>query len=96
MISAGQFERVCQLLSDDKRGLYLIGGRMSDPIVQYLSRHLRQYRANVFHLPSDPEVWPEYLLRMRPKDILVTIDFRRYQKSLADLATWPFTIKVPG
>ncbi|AVX06176.1 MurR/RpiR family transcriptional regulator [Maritalea myrionectae] len=86
MISASQFERVCQLLSDDKRGLYLIGGRMSDPIVQYLSRHLRQYRANVFHLPSDPEVWPEYLLRMRPKDILVTIDFRRYQKSLAELA----------
>ncbi|MCZ4271681.1 MurR/RpiR family transcriptional regulator [Maritalea porphyrae] len=86
MISAGQFERVCALLSDDKRGLYLIGGRMSDPIVQYLSRHLRQYRANVFHLPSDPEVWPEYLLRMRPKDILVTIDFRRYQNSLQELA----------
>ncbi len=86
MIAASQFERVCAMLSDDKRGLFLIGGRMSDPIVQYLSRHLRQYRANVFHLPSDPEVWPEYLLRMRPKDILVTIDFRRYQKSLAELA----------
>lgn len=85
MISARQFERVCEMLSEEKRGLYLIGGRMSDPIVQYLSRHLRQYRANVFHLPSDPEVWPEYLLRMRPKDVLVAIDFRRYQRSLQQL-----------
>ncbi|GGA26625.1 MurR/RpiR family transcriptional regulator [Neptunicoccus cionae] len=81
-----QFERVCTLLSDPKRSVYVIGGRMSDTLASYLSRHLRQIRGKVFHLPPDPEVWPEYLLRMRPRDILLVADFRRYQKSLTPLA----------
>ena len=58
---------------------------MSDTLSQFLSRHLRQVRDKVYHLPADPEAWPEYLLRMRPKDILFVADFRRYQKSLENL-----------
>lgn len=87
IISQAQFESVCSELSNEKRSLFLIGGRMSDALAQYLARHLRQYRSNVFHLPSDPEAWPEYLLRMKPRDILFVIDFRRYQKPLEELAT---------
>ena len=85
-VSDAQFERICALLSDDKRNIFIIGGRMSDALGLYLSRHLRQIRAKVFHLPSDPEVWPEYLLRMRPKDILIVADFRRYQRNLHALS----------
>ena len=59
---------------------------MSDTIASYISRHLRQVRVKVYQLPPDPEVWPEYLLRMRPRDILLVVDFRRYQASLAKLA----------
>tara|TARA_R110002073_G_scaffold49133_3_gene131554 strand:+ start:606 stop:1460 length:855 start_codon:yes stop_codon:yes gene_type:complete len=81
-----QFEKVCGLLSDPRRSIYVIGGRMSDALATYTSRHLRQVRHKVFHLPADPEVWPEYLLRMRPRDILLVVDFRRYQASLAALA----------
>nr|WP_325250040.1 MurR/RpiR family transcriptional regulator [Amylibacter sp.] len=82
-----QFDMVCNLLSDPKRSIYVIGGRMSDTLATYLSRHLRQVRGKIFHVPPDPEVWPEYLLRMRPRDILMVADFRRYQKSLEILAT---------
>lgn len=85
-VSDAQFERICALLSDEKRSIYIIGGRMSDALGLYLSRHLRQIRAKVFHLPSDPEIWPEYLLRMRPKDVLFIVDFRRYQKNLEVLS----------
>ena len=85
IISQAQFESICTDLANEKRSLFLIGGRMSDALAQYLARHLRQYRSNVFHLPSDPEVWPEYLLRMKPRDILFVIDFRRYQKPLEQL-----------
>ncbi|WP_321449376.1 MurR/RpiR family transcriptional regulator [uncultured Cohaesibacter sp.] len=85
-ISEAQFDRICQMLSDTKRSLYFIGGRMSDTLMQYMSRHLRQIRQKVYHLPSDPEMWPEYLLRMRAKDILVIADFRRYQSNLTHLA----------
>lgn len=85
-ISEAQFERVCAMLSDEKRSIYIIGGRMSDTLAQLLSRHLRQIRAKVFQVPSDPEVWPEYLLRMRTRDVLFIVDFRRYQNSLLTLA----------
>jgi DNA-binding MurR/RpiR family transcriptional regulator len=31
-------------------------------------------------------VWPEYVLRLRPRDIVLMIDFRRYQASLNRLS----------
>lgn len=86
-VSATQIERICDLLSDSKRRIFLIGGRMSDSIATFFARHLRQIRKDVFHIPSDPEIWPEYLLRMRPSDVVVIIDFRRYQASLAEFST---------
>ena len=58
-LSAAQFNRICELLSDPKRRIYLIGGRMSDSLADFFARHLRQVRKDVFHIPPDPEVWPE-------------------------------------
>ncbi|MDV6250531.1 MurR/RpiR family transcriptional regulator [Vibrio sp. EA2] len=85
-LSEAQFNRVCKLLSASDRRVFIIGNRMSDPIALYFFRHLRQIRSKVYHIPSDPEEWPEYLLRIRPKDILVIVDFRRYQERLCELA----------
>ena len=85
-ITEEQFNRVCTLLSHPKHNIYVIGGRISDTIAAHLSFHLRQARRGVFHLPSDPETWPEYLLQMKPGDIFFVVDFRRYQTSLASLA----------
>lgn len=85
-ITDEQFNRVCTLLANPKNSVYVIGGRISDTIAAHLSFHLRQARRGVFHLPSDPETWPEYLLQMKPGDIFFVVDFRRYQTSLAALA----------
>ena len=85
-VSQAQFDRVCDLLADEKRKIYVIGGRMSDTLALHLSRHLRQIRSKVFHVPADPEIWPEYLLRMHTRDVLFIVDFRRYQSSLSTLA----------
>ena len=85
-ITQAQFERICALLSEQKRSVYAIGGRVSDSIAMHLSFHLRQARQGVYHLPRDPDAWPEYLLRMRSGDILFLVDFRRYQPKLARLA----------
>ncbi|MCB1423536.1 MAG: MurR/RpiR family transcriptional regulator [Nitratireductor sp.] len=85
-VSPAQFDRVCELLVDPKRKIYMIGGRMSDSIAGFFARHLRQIRREIYHIPSDPEQWPEYLLRLRPKDIVLIIDFRRYQASLERLS----------
>lgn len=85
-VTEAQFDRVCDLLADEKRSIYIIGGRMSDTLALHLSRHLRLIRAKVFHVPADPEVWPEYLLRMRARDVLFVVDFRRYQNNLLTLS----------
>lgn len=85
-VTEGQFDRVCDLLADPKRNVFAVGGRISDTIAQHLSFHLRQTREAVYHLPRDPEVWPEYLLRMKPGDVFFLVDFRRYQKNLCQLA----------
>lgn len=85
-VTAVQFERLSEMISDEKRKIFVIGGRISDTIAQYFLRHLRQIRPDVYHLSADPEVWPEYLLRMKSKDLLIIVDFRRYQASLASLA----------
>lgn len=85
-ITEEQFNRVCALLSNPKHSVYVLGGRISDTIAAHLSFHLRQARRGVFHLPSDPETWPEYLLQMKTGDVFFVVDFRRYQASLAALA----------
>ena len=85
-ITEGQFKRITDLLSDPKRNIYALGGRISDTIAMHLSFHLRQARPGVYHLPRDPESWPEYLLRMKTGDVLFLADFRRYQPNLTHLA----------
>ena len=45
----------------------------------------------VFHIPRDPESWPEYLLRMKPGDIFFITHFCRYQPNLAKLAKQAYT-----
>ena len=85
-ITEDQFERVCGLLGDTRHDVYVLGGRVTDTIARYLSFHLRLARKGAFHLPADSETWPEYLLRMKPGDVLFLIDFRRYQGSLESLA----------
>jgi len=85
-VTESQFEQICGLLADPKRAIYAVGGRISDTIAQHLSFHLRQARERVYHLPLDPEVWPEYLLRMKQGDVFFLVDFRRYQKNLWQLA----------
>jgi len=85
-VTEDQFARVCDMLGDESRSIYVLGGRISETIGAMLSRHLRQIRRSVFQMPADQEQWPEYFLRMRSRDILVIFDFRRYQKNLHDAA----------
>ena len=85
-VTPAQFERVCTMLQDEKRSVFLLGGRISDPIAQLLSRHLWRIRRDVFHISTDTEMWPEHVLRMRSRDVVFLVDFRRYQKNLATLA----------
>lgn len=81
-----QLAAVADLLGDRSRRIFLRGGRVSDCFARYLAVHLQQIRDGVRHLPEDPETWPDLILRLRRKDVVVLFDFRRYQPSLEGLA----------
>lgn len=85
-VSQAQFDMLCDLLADPSRNVFLLGGRISNSMASFLSIHLRQIRAGIYHMSDNPELWPEHVLRMRRKDVVLLFDFRRYQPSLARLA----------
>lgn len=81
-MSEKQFATICALLSDRKRSIFLLGGRMSHTLAMFLFRHLRQIRPKVYMVSENEEEWPEYLLRMGSRDIVIMVDYRRYQANL--------------
>ncbi|MEQ9491409.1 MAG: MurR/RpiR family transcriptional regulator [Alphaproteobacteria bacterium] len=85
-MSEAQFVTICEMIADTKRSVFLIGGRMSHTLATFLFRHLRQIRPKVYLIPEYEEEWPEYLLRMGRRDIVLMFDYRRYQKDLERLA----------
>ncbi|MGZ2258778.1 MurR/RpiR family transcriptional regulator [Roseobacter sp. A03A-229] len=93
-ITDGQFERITALLSDPRRQVFAMGGRISDTIARHLTFHLAQSREGIAHIARDPEAWPAYLLRMKPGDVVFMVDFRRYEPSLERLAEAMATKRV--
>lgn len=85
-LSQEQFDRILALVADPARGVFLVGGRISDTLAAFLALHLQQIRPRIHHLPPNPEHWPDLLLKMRKQDVLVIFDFRRYQPDLVRLA----------
>jgi len=81
-----QFDVICDLIADRKRSIFLTGGRMSYTLAMFLFRHLRQIRPKVFLIPEHEEDWPGYFLRMGKKDVVIAIDFRRYQPNMETFA----------
>ncbi|MCK4205348.1 MurR/RpiR family transcriptional regulator [Brucella pituitosa] len=81
-----QLRQVVSALSNSRGNVYLIGGRFTDPIAQYMAAHMSIIRPHVFHLGGQESVWRDRLLDMGKRDVLVVFDIRRYQDSLLKLA----------
>lgn len=80
------FDLVAALLADRHRRPYLVGGRITRSIADYLFNHLQIIRPNVTLLSQSPNVWPQYLLDMDEDAVLIMFDIRRYETDLHKLA----------
>lgn len=80
------FDAVVAVLADPKRSIYLAGGRITRSNADYFFNHLQIIRRNVTLLSQSPNVWPQYLLDMDGKSVLILFDIRRYEADLAKLA----------
>lgn len=86
-IDTGMFDNVARLLADTKRHIYVTGGRITRSNADYLFNHLQIIRPNVTQLGNSSNVWPQYLLDMDDRSVLVLFDIRRYESNLQKLAS---------
>lgn len=80
------FDAVTDLLSDEKRKVHVVGGRITRALADYLFTHLQAIRNDVTLVASNSNTWPHYVLNMAEGDVLVVFDIRRYEHDILRLA----------
>lgn len=85
-IETESFDATCKLLSDTDHPLFIIGGRITRALADYLFLHMQVIRKNVTHIQPISNSWPHYFLDIKRGDVLVIFDIRRYENSTLKLA----------
>ncbi|MEL6464374.1 MAG: MurR/RpiR family transcriptional regulator [Pseudomonadota bacterium] len=80
------FDAACALVADPKHHIYVVGGRITHTLAEYLFMHLQVIRPNVTHVQSTSSTWPHYLLNAKKDDVFVVFDVRRYENNTLKLA----------
>ncbi|CUH53175.1 MurR/RpiR family transcriptional regulator [Shimia marina] len=81
-----QFDDLTGMLADESQALYITGGRITHALSEYLHLHMQVIRARVRHIRSTSNAWPHDLLDIRPDDVVLIYDIRRYENSTLRLA----------
>jgi len=85
-IDTGMFDDTCALLADPNRKINVVGGRITHALAEYFFLHMQMIRAGVNSFQPTANTWPHYLLDMKPGDVLVIFDVRRYENSTLRMA----------
>ncbi|MEM7321089.1 MAG: MurR/RpiR family transcriptional regulator [Pseudomonadota bacterium] len=85
-IDPDAFDEACSLVADQKRHLYIVGGRITHTLAEYLFLHMQMIRPNLTHVQSTSNTWPHYLLNANDGDVFVIFDVRRYENNTLKLA----------
>jgi len=80
------FDHACDLMTNEDHHLYIVGGRITHTLAEYLFLHMQVIRPNVTHVPSTSNTWPHYLLNAKEGDVFVIFDVRRYENNTLKLA----------
>lgn len=83
------FDTACDMLSDTKRSVFIVGGRITRTLADYFFLHFQVIRRGVTQITSNSNAWPHYALDFDAGDVVVIFDVRRYENStlmLAELA----------
>lgn len=84
-IDHAEFDACAALLADRQRAIHVTGGRITYALAHYLATQLGIVRPSVTVLPPVSNTWPQALLDLRPGDVLVVFDIRRYENALLEL-----------
>lgn len=85
-IDPAAFDHACNLMADEDRHLYIVGGRITHTLAEYLFLHMQVIRPKLTHVHSTSNTWPHYLLNAKEGDVFVIFDVRRYENNTLKLA----------
>jgi len=80
-----QFNAVAGLLADPARAIHVVGGRITRSLADYFFTHMQVIRGGLTLIAPNANTWPHFVLNMRPGDVLVAFDVRRYEHDIVRL-----------
>lgn len=84
-IDPDEFDRTAALFADPGRRVLATGGRLTRTLADYLCVHLSLIRPDVSMIADAAIGWPAAMLDLRPGDVLVVFDIRRYEHAVLAL-----------
>lgn len=81
-IDHAEFDAACGLLADPSRRVFALGGRITHAVADYFTSLMMVIRPEVVLLSDNSATWPPALLEMRPGDVLLVFDIRRYENAV--------------
>ncbi|GAA1158630.1 MurR/RpiR family transcriptional regulator [Nocardioides aquiterrae] len=83
-----EFARTVELLCDAKRSVYVVGGRFSRVLADYLTSHLKLLRPGVSMVTDDELERLAVGADVARGPVLVALDYRRYDVDTVRFAQW--------
>ncbi|WP_018182950.1 MurR/RpiR family transcriptional regulator [Kaistia granuli] len=80
MASPADIGRLTDLLIDERREIFLLGGDFTDPAARHLEFHLRKMRSRVRLFSAGLSRRADELADLRKRDVVILFDIRRYQQ----------------
>ncbi|MDB2609932.1 MurR/RpiR family transcriptional regulator, partial [Paracoccaceae bacterium] len=59
-IDSVAFDEACRIAADTNHHLYIVGGRISHILAEYLFLHMQLIRPKITHIQSTSNTWPHY------------------------------------
>ncbi|MDR0808628.1 MAG: MurR/RpiR family transcriptional regulator [Gemmobacter sp.] len=84
-IDHAEFDATARLMADRSRAVYVMGGRITHALADYLVTLMKVVRSEVTLLSGLSNTWPPALLDMKRGDVLLVFDIRRYENSVLQL-----------
>jgi DNA-binding MurR/RpiR family transcriptional regulator len=86
LLSHRDVNEAVAVLSDVRRRVMVLGGRVSATLARYLAGQLHLLRPGIGLVDSDRSAPAQQLIDMRKTDVLVVFDYRRYQPDTIESA----------
>lgn len=84
-LDRSQFEAAAHRIADPRRRVLVVGGRFSQSLARLAVRHLEIVRGGVEEIGSLSSTWPDRLIDVGRRTVVLAYDVRRYQPDVVRL-----------